>query len=283
MKRIRKLMAIVILLHLTLPLAIHAQAPVMLQKGRGKYPNMKALRDRLAEQHDSLQELVERQIRTILKSEKLKRYLPPQLVDSLLKCDEAEILERKTERRNLTVFFSDIKDFTETTDRMQPEKLSFLLNDYLSEMTKIASKWGGTIDKFIGDAVMAHFGAFDARSDREEARACVSMAREMQERMADLQEKWRQEGITHPFRIRCGINTGYCTVGNFGSDERIDYTAIGREVNLASRLEEAAEPGGILVSESTALLTNDVFEYTEQGEIEVKGFRQPVRVFEAVV
>ena len=242
--------------------------------------NMKILRDRLAEQRDSLQVLVQEQIQTLLKSEKMKRYLPPELVDALLQGDESAIPERKTERKKLTVFFSDIVDFTQAADQMRPEKLSYLLNDYISEMTVIVSRWGGIIDKFIGDAIMVHFGAFVSRGEAEDARACVSMALDMQNHMTSLQEKWKREGISHPFRIRCGINTGVCTVGNFGSDERMEYTIVGSDVNLASRLESAAAPGRIMVSEATKELVIDSFTFFSQGKIDVKGFSRPVKVFE---
>ncbi len=106
------------------------------------------------------------------------------------------------------------------------------------------------------------------------------MAVDMQKKMDDLKIKWRAEGVNLPFEIRCGINTGYCTLGNFGSDERVDFTIIGSEVNLASRLEKACTPGKILVSEPTKLLTEDGFTYVSKGEIAVKGFAHAVNVFE---
>lgn len=147
-------------------------------------------------------------------------------------------------------------------------------------MTKIVHEHGGIIDKFIGDAVMVYFGAFDTRSQSENACACVAMAIAMQNRMKELPQKWKSEGINMPFEIRCGINAGYCTIGNFGSDERVDYTIIGSEVNLASRLESNCAPGKVLVSEPVKLLTEEKFKFEEKGEITVKGFVYPVKVFE---
>jgi len=165
---------------------------------------------------------------------------------------------------------------------MQPEELSFMLNDYFSEMTEIVAKHGGTVDKFIGDALLAYFGAFDSKGENEDTKACISMAIEMQQKMKSLQKHWKKKGIIAPFMIRCGINVGYCTIGNFGSEDRIDYTIIGSEVNIASRLQDAAEPGRILVSESAKLLAEDSFEFKDMGPITLKGFDYPIRCFEVV-
>ena len=104
----------------------------------------------------------------------------------------------------------------------------------------------------------------------------------MREHMKVLQRQWRMQGITNPLEIRMGINTGYCTVGNFGSDARMDYTIIGQEVNLASRLESSAQPGQILISNETYWLTRDIIKAQSKGEITMKGFSRPIEVFEVV-
>ena len=132
--------------------------------------------------------------------------------------------------------------------------LSILLNSYLNEMSKIALKYGGTIDKFVGDAILIFFGDPETKGDKEDACSCVLMALEMQERMHHLKNLWENQGITNPLEIRIGINTGYCNVGNFGSENRLDYTIIGGEVNLASRLESNAMTGQILISQETLSL-----------------------------
>lgn len=244
--------------------------------------NMKSLRDAIATQRDKLQNEVHTQMRIILNSEKFKSYLPPQLIDEILFSEDSSISRKKCERKKLTIFFSDIVGFTVKTDRMEPEDMTFLLNDYLTEMTKIVHKWGGTIDKFIGDAIMIYFGAFNSRGEVVEAKAAVSMAIDMQKKMFELQTKWKQKGIPYPFTIRCGINTGYCTIGNFGSEQRVDYTIIGSDVNLASRFENTADEGKILVSESTKLLTEDSFNYRPKGEISLKGFSYSIKAYEVV-
>lgn len=207
-------------------------------------------------------------------SEKLSRYLAPQVYQSLF--DGSQKAEIHTERKKLTVFFSDIKDFTASTAKWQPEDITRLLNSYFSEMSRIAAEYGGTVDKFIGDAMVIFFGDPHSRGVREDALQCVKMAMAMQRGMADLQDLWREMGPSKTFRIRIGINTGFCDVGNFGSDLRMDYTIIGPEVNLAARLEQAAEPGGILISGETYALVRDEIEADQSVSIDAKGFAEPI-------
>ena len=174
-------------------------------------------------------------------SMKISRYLSPQIYKSIFSGQKDVTIH--TERKKLTIFFSDIKDFTATTERLQPEQITQLLNEYFTEMSTIALGHGGTIDKFVGDAMLIFFGDPETKGDAEDAKACLRMAVEMQHRLAELNAKWRNAGIEQPFRVRMGINTGYCNVGNFGSDDRMDYTIIGAEANLAARLQSIAEPG----------------------------------------
>ncbi len=207
-------------------------------------------------------------------SAKLARYLAPQIYASIFSGKRDVTIA--TERKKLTIFFSDIKDFTATTDRLQPEELAALLNEYLTEMSAIALKWGGTIDKFIGDAMVVFFGDPETKGVAEDAAAAVRMAVEMQSRLAELNVLWRSRGIEIPFRARMGINTGFVNVGNFGSIDRMDYTIIGGEANLAARLETSAEPGGIVMSYETYALVRDVVAAQEQPPIRVKGINRDV-------
>ena len=207
-------------------------------------------------------------------SEKLSRYLAPQVYQSLF--DGSQQAEIHTERKKLTVFFSDIKDFTASTAKWQPEDITRLLNSYFSEMSRIAAEYGGTVDKFIGDAMVIFFGDPQSRGVQEDALQCVKMAMAMQRSMANLQTLWRDLGTSKSFRIRIGINTGFCDVGNFGSDLRMDYTIIGPEVNLAARLEQAAQPGGILISGETYALVRDEIEADQSISIDAKGFSEPI-------
>lgn len=211
---------------------------------------------------------------------KLSKYLPPQVWGSIFAGRRDVKLE--TQRKKLSVFFSDIKGFVNISEELEPEALTELLNSYFTEMSKIAHEFGGTIDKFIGDAIMIFFGDPSSRGPKEDALACVSMAIAMRKHMKVLRQQWRAKGITSAVHIRMGINTGYCTVGNFGASSRMDYTIIGKEVNLASRLESQADPSEILISEETYALVRDQVICRDQGQINVKGFSKPVTTYQVI-
>lgn len=210
-------------------------------------------------------------------SKKLAKYLSPQVYESIFSGEKDVSLS--TQRKKLTVFFSDIKDFTQTTEDLQPEDLTYLLNSYFTEMSSIAFKHGATLDKFIGDAMLMFFGDPESRGVEEDARACLLMAMEMQQRMVELGKIWSEKGYEHPFKMRVGLNTGYCNVGNFGSEDRMDYTIIGGEVNLAARLEANADPGGILMSYETYTLVKDLVETEPRESMHVKGIRREVKPY----
>ena len=210
-------------------------------------------------------------------SNQLAKYLPPQIHDALF--SGRYNTKITTQRKKLTVFFSDIKDFTRTAESLQPESLTEYLNEYFSEMTQIALSYGATIDKYIGDAVMLFFGDPESKGVKEDARACVEMAIEMQERMVVLQKRWRERGFEHPFVIRIGINTGFCNVGNFGSDQRLSYTIIGGEVNVAQRLEASCDPGGILISHDTFIQVDDLVQVEERQAVNLKGIDRSIKTY----
>lgn len=210
----------------------------------------------------------------------LAKYLSPQVWEMIFSGKKHVRLE--TQRKKLSVFFSDIKGFTELSEELEAEQLTDLLNTYLTDMSKIALKHGGTIDKFVGDSVMVFFGDPTSQGAKKDAVNAVSMAIAMRKHMKVLRAQWRAQGITKPLEIRMGINTGYCTVGNFGADTRMDYTIIGREVNLASRLESNAEAGEILISHETYSLVKDVIMCRDKGQITVKGFTRPVQIYHVV-
>ncbi len=207
-------------------------------------------------------------------AQKLARYLSPQHYMSIFNGEKDAVIA--TERKKLTIFFSDIVGFTSTAERLQPEEFTTLLNEYLTEMSIIAAKHGGTVNKFIGDAILIFFGDLESRGIQEDARACLRMAFEMQRRLIELNVQWRRSGIEKPFQARMGINTGYCNVGNFGSEARMDYTIIGSEANLAARLQSIAQPGGIVLSYESYMLVRDLVRAQPLKAIKLKGIKEPV-------
>ena len=222
-------------------------------------------------------ELVEYNTKQGVLKDKMKKYLSPQLFQALLGGTTDAVLRHT--RKKLTIFFSDIVNFSQITDSVESELLSEVLNEYLNKMADIAMKWGGTIDKFIGDAVMVFFGDPEFIDDTTHAQNCAKMALDMFEELKVLRVHWRELGMFQPVRVRMGINTGYCTVGNFGSSNRMEYTIVGGQVNIASRLESIAEPDSIYISHSTYALIQDIAECTFVDNISVKGIHYPIEVY----
>ena len=235
-------------------------------------------REELLEEKIRNREIIEEKTRKLeALANRLAKYLSPQLYETIF-TGESDV-KQSFARKNLTIFFSDIEGFTDISDGMEPERLAFVINTYLGEMSKIALDSGGTIDKFIGDAMLIFFGDPETDGEKEDAIKCAQMALNMQRRADQLQEVWIAHGISSPIRVRMGISTGFCTVGNFGSDQRLEYTVFGSPVNLASRLEESTPSGTILISESTYLLIQDIAECQPMGEVTPKGFIRPIGTY----
>ena len=212
-------------------------------------------------------------------SNRLAKYLSPQIYKNIFEAETEQTNDYK--RKKLTVFFSDIKGFTDLSDSLDPDLLAELINDYLSAMTEIALKYGGTIDKFIGDAILIFFGDPESDGLKNDASKCLSMAIAMQNKVAELDRNWREDrGITEGLKVRMGISTGYCTVGNFGSVQRVDYTVLGSTVNLASRLESICQPNKILVAPETKTLLEKEFKFEAQEAVELKGLNTPVTPYQ---
>jgi class 3 adenylate cyclase len=207
-------------------------------------------------------------------SMKISHYLSPQIYKSIFS-GEMEVSLR-TQRKKLTIFFSDIKDFTALTESLQPEALTELINEYFTAMSAIANRHGGTIDKFIGDALLVFFGDPETKGTAEDARNCLRMAVEMQHALTELNVGWHKRGVEAPLMVRMGINTGYCNVGNFGSSDRMDYTILGAEANLAARLQSIAPPGGIAASYETYALVRDIAVGKALPPVHMKGIAREV-------
>ncbi|MEP7225397.1 MAG: adenylate/guanylate cyclase domain-containing protein [Actinomycetota bacterium] len=225
----------------------------------------------------NLQETVETKVAELERASRLKRYLSPGLADSILSGTQDVTLG--SSRKFLTTFFSDIRGFTAAAERMEPEELVSELNDYFSAMTEIVFTHGGTLDKYVGDAVMVFFG--DPIPQDDHAERAVLMGLEMLERMRALEEHWYRR-FDERFAIGIGITTGWVTVGDIGSPARSDYTVLGNEVNLASRLADKAAPGQILVSERTMEAVEHLVDGQLVDQISLKGINRPFKIYEVV-
>lgn len=207
---------------------------------------------------------------------KLTRFVPPQVWEPIVKEDIPVNVSNK--RAKLTIMFSDIVGFTELSDSLSADNLADILNTYMHCMTLIANKHGAVLDKFIGDGMVCFFGEPDSRGARQDALDCIAMAIDMRREMRTLRQKWRLMGFEGLY-IRIGISTGYCHVGNFGSNNRLSYTLIGKEANLASRLESSAGKDEILVSESTYDYICHNYECQHAGAFQLKGFDDRVNAW----
>jgi len=242
----------------------------------------------LSEKNESLEDVVSERTQSLIEANQrnltlhqdlLKRFLAPKVADqfcnALKKAGSNENLSIQTKRKNMTIFFSDIRHFTQTTGQLEPEEVCSLINDYFTEMNIIVEEFGGTLDKFIGDAVMVFFNDPD-KQDNHPLRA-INMAIAMQKRMQALKFKWLTYGLEDSLQLGMGIATGYVNVGSYGSEDRLSYTTFGSHVNLAARLVDMAKPNEIYISHRTWTQVNDVIDCTKLGSIDVKGFSLPVQ------
>ena len=212
--------------------------------------------------------------------QKLSKYFSPQVYNSIFS-GELDVTIN-TSRKDLTVFFSDIKSFTTITEKLEPEILTKLITSYLTAMTDIAITYGGTVDKYIGDAIMIFFGDPSSKGKKNDALACVSMALQMKKALRILRKGWKETGLSESLDVRMGIHSDVCTVGNFGSKDRLDYTVLGNGVNLASRLESSANSNEILISENTYNLVKNEIKCNYYDKIQVKGKSHPIKTFQVV-
>jgi len=212
-------------------------------------------------------------------SDAFSKYVSPGVMAHILA--NPEKLKLGGEKTRITIFFSDVRGFTSLSEKLTPEKLVHLLNQYLTEMTRLVMTHDGTVDKFIGDAVMALWGV-PLRDHRQASKACECSLR-MMEKLKELNTKWKAAGSPE-IEIGVGLNTGEAIVGNMGSFERFDYTAMGDSVNLASRLEGLNKEykTHIIVSESTKTEAGNDFLFRELDLVAVKGKKEPVRIYELV-
>jgi adenylate cyclase len=207
---------------------------------------------------------------------RLSRYFSPSVVEDVIQ--HGDDVSLKADQRWMTVLFSDIRGFTSLSERMPPEEVVQLLREYLTEMTEIVFRHGGTVDKYIGDAIMALYNVPFQTPDH--AAQAVRTALEFQARLRSLGERFVDK---YGIRLACGvgINTGMAIVGTVGSEQRLEYTAIGDTINVGARLESLTKDLGatILISEATYLEVKDLFVTQDRGEQRIKGKDIPVRVY----
>ena len=226
-----------------------------------------------------LEERIDEQMAELVRTGELAHFLPPQVARRLLE-GQLQTDDGAFERRRITVLFADMVGFTDLAESLEPEELAEVLNGYLREMSAAVIAFGGSVDNMIGDGVMAVFGAPEEMPEAEQAWAAVRAAVEMQSRCRALGASLRERGIPADLAIRVGVNTAHCTVGVFGSDVMRAYTAVGFAVNVAARLQTAAQPGTTLCGFRTFALVKDKVKAEERGELSVKGARRPVEAWE---
>ena len=209
----------------------------------------------------------------------LSRYAPVQLWQSIMKGESEAKIEYK--RKKMTIFFSDIQGFTELSGTLIPDDLAFLLNDYLSHMTEIAKQYEATVDKFMGDAILIFFGDPISQGVEQDAKTCLDMAIDMRQQMKLLRERWIKMGYP-ALHIRMGISTGYCHVGNYGAAHRMAYTIVGRDANLAARLQSAAAVDEILISDDTYSLIKNDYLCAPKSPIRLKGIQHLVNTWQVM-
>ncbi len=209
----------------------------------------------------------------------LSRYAPVQLWQSIMKGESEAKIEYK--RKKMTIFFSDIQGFTELSETLIPDDLAFLLNDYLSHMTEIAKQYEATVDKFMGDAILIFFGDPISQGVEQDAKTCLDMAIDMRQQMKLLRERWIKMGYP-ALHIRMGISTGYCHVGNYGAAHRMAYTIVGRDANLAARLQSAAAVDEILISDDTYSLIKNDYLCASKSPIRLKGIQHLVNTWQVM-
>jgi class 3 adenylate cyclase len=238
---------------------------------------LRRAKEELIRFNQDLEAKVDDQVRALKRYDELRRYLSPKLAERILSSGDS--LGSEPQRKMMTVMFTDIRNFSAFTDSLEPEELFHLLDRYLSEMTKLIHRYDGTLNKIIGDGLLVFFGDPIPQEDHPER--AVMMAVDMQKKVTELRKEWLQYG--HELGIGIGINTGFMTLGNIGSDIHRDYTVIGNQVNVAARLESLAEPGQILISQRTYSRIRDLVKAEEVGRIRVKGIHHPVMTYSVKV
>lgn len=238
-------------------------ALVIERNSRGRFVDERVI----ARQHDEI--LISRAM--------IRRYAPPAVADRI---ESGDTTVDGAQRRRVTIFFADVVGFTTLADRLDPEALAEIVNEYLGSVAQIVERHGGTLNEFAGDGVMAIFGAPDELEPRDQVRAALAAARELQSSLPKWSQRWYPLGIDQDLKARIGINTGVVSVGTFGSAVRATYTGIGLQTNIAARIQAQCTPGSVLLSKTSWHLISDYIPCQQRGEVEVKGVHFPISMYE---
>ena len=210
----------------------------------------------------------------------LARFVPQPVVDGL-RAGKVTAMQ-SVRRTELTLFFSDIVGFTQMSERLEPEQLAEVMGSYFAAMTEVCDKWGGTLDQFIGDAIVIFFGDPNTHGADQDAVNAVHMAQEMQQRLVMLRDEWATQSADLALHVRMGLSTGFCSVGNFGSSSRLHYTALGNVVNEAARIQSQCPVDSIMISEGTYRRIRDQIKCQKAARVILEGRRHPVQIYEPV-
>ena len=207
----------------------------------------------------------------------LRRYAPAAVAERI-ESGDAEAVGRP-QRLRVTAMSSDVVGFTRLADRIDPEALSQIIDEYVAAMSHLVESQHGVVTEFAGDGLMAIFGAPEPLESADQVRHALAAAEAMHSRLSELNESWYRLGIEQPLSVRIGINTGMVSVGTFGSDGRGTYTAIGLQVNVAARVQATCEPGGTLLSSASWHLVKNEIDCDPLGEVTVKGVHYPISIY----
>lgn len=233
---------------------------------------IKELHDQLDAWNRTLADKVNAQVEEIQRIGRLKRYLSPQIAETILRDDENLF---KTHRREITIVFLDLRGFTQFSDTAEPEEVMDFLRDYHAEMGQLVFKFEGTLERFIGDGIVVLFN--DPLPCADHSQKAAQMAIEMRERVKELRTMWAKKGFDLDLGV--GLATGYATLGTIGFEGRMDYSSIGNLPNLAARLCAEAKGGQILTDQKTASRLESTMQIEPVGELSLKGLARPVSAF----
>jgi len=230
---------------------------------------IKELHDRLDEWNRTLAEKVQQQVGELERMNRLKRYLSPQIAETIL-ADEENLF--KTHRREITIVFLDLRGFTAFSDSAEPEEVMDFLRDYHAEMGKLVFKFEGTLERFMGDGIVVIFN--DPIRCENHVQKAIEMSLEMRDRVKELRIAWLKKGFDLDLGV--GLAAGYTTLGTVGFEGRMDYGTVGNLPNLAARLCAEAKGGQILTDQKTVSKIEDRFETELLPELQLKGISRPV-------